>query len=76
MTVDDRLNAIFRKAFNVERLSEEASPATVGGWDSMGHLSLITELEAQFSIQLTVQEWREMVSVRAIKEVLGERGIR
>ncbi len=75
VTTDERLQAIFCKAFNVEQLPDEAAPGTVALWDSLGHLALITELELQFGVKFTVEEWSQMVSVRAIKEILADRGI-
>ena len=74
-SVDERLQGIFRKAFDVEQLPDEATPGSVERWDSLGHLAMITELELQFGVKFTVEEWSQMVSVRAIKEILAERGI-
>ena len=74
-TLDERLQVIFGKAFDVGALPDDASPATVEKWDSLGHLALITEVEVQFGVKLTVEQWSQMVSVRAIKEILQEQGV-
>lgn len=75
MTRDERLQTIFRKAFQVDQLAEDATPGSVANWDSLAHVALITELERQFGTAFTIEEWSQMVSVRAIKEILAEHGV-
>ena len=73
--LDGRLAGILCKAFNVESLPENPSPSNLTAWDSLGHLALMNELERVFGVRFTVEEWSQMVSARAIAEILAERGI-
>ena len=75
MSLDARVAAILCKAFNVSELPADASPANLPGWDSLGHLALMNELELQFGVRFKVEEWSQMVSARAIAEILTERGV-
>ena len=44
-------------------------------FDSMNHMMFITELEGEFSIELTGDEIAEMVTIGQIKKVLISKGI-
>ena len=47
---------------------------TVPGWDSMGALALMAELDDRFSIQLTADESRAMTKIDDVLVYLKERG--
>jgi len=48
----------------------ETSASDIPGWDSVGHLSLASELEQAFEISLDVDELIEMESVREIVRII------
>jgi acyl carrier protein len=72
--MDERLVEVFRRVFRVEMIGEESSPETIPAWDSLAHLALVSELEREFEIDLSPDEVIEMVNIRAILEILAERG--
>ncbi len=53
-----------------------SSPESVEGWDSMGHLNLIAALEKRFNVSIDIGDVMEMVSVRRIREILLDYGVR
>lgn len=72
---DDILNKVreaFKAAFDVDPqlISLETSAGDIPAWDSVGHLSLATNLEQAFGITLDVDELMEMENVREIMRVI------
>jgi acyl carrier protein len=64
--------------FGVERetVDESSSPESVEGWDSMGHVNLVTALEQNFNVSLDIDDVMEMANVRKIREILLAYGVR
>jgi len=48
----------------------ETTASDIPGWDSVGHLSLASNLEQEFEISLDVDELIEMEDVRAIVRIV------
>lgn len=73
MTVEQ----VIGKVFNVdaEALDESSTREMIKGWDSMGHLNLILELEAEFKVSIPIADAIEMVSVMDIKDILRRLGV-
>lgn len=73
MGIDGRLQAIFQAIFGPEvpQLSEQDSPATIKGWDSLNHVHLVLALEAEFGVQFDADEIANLVSVGAIQRRLS-----
>ena len=44
-------------------------------WDSLGHVTLIMELEQRYGVSFSTEEALVMTSVRALKRALSERGV-
>jgi acyl carrier protein len=57
-------------------IDASSSPESVEGWDSMGHLNLIAALEKRFNVSIDIGDAMEMVSVRRIREILVDYGVR
>ena len=74
-TGNQQLEAVFRKVFGVEELTDDLSIDSIAQWDSLAHIGLILALEAEFSVQIPPEQAVEMISVRAIREILSERGV-
>jgi acyl carrier protein len=66
--VVDKVKAAFVSAFNVdaEKFNVEMMPEDVQGWDSLGHLTLVTALQEQFGVEFEVNEVMDMDSVKKI----------
>jgi len=72
-----KIEDIVGRVFNVDPrgLSELSSHDTIDGWDSMGHLTLILELERRLGVSLSIADALEMVDVATIKATLRRYGI-
>jgi acyl carrier protein len=57
-------------------IDASSSPESVEGWDSMGHLNLISALEKRFNVSIDIGDAMEMVSVQRIREILVDYGVR
>lgn len=75
--MDERLRRVFSELFQVAASgwSDALSPEQVEGWNSLGHLSLVNALEAEFELTFEDGDLTDMDSVGAIKAVLAKRGV-
>ena len=76
--MDERLCALLADVFNLRaaEIIPELSKADVGVWDSLKQMDLVMSLEREYNIMLEIQDIVRMTSVRAIIEVLQEKGVR
>ncbi len=58
----------------VENLAPEVLRDDVYGWDSLGALSLMAELDDRFGIMLTADESREMTCIDDVLQLLRRHG--
>ena len=72
----DKLYTLMADVLGVEPslLTNESSPESVAEWDSLNHLMLITAIEAEFDVKVSVDEAVAMRSVALIREFLRSRG--
>jgi len=72
------LEEVVSGVFGVEpqSLDESSSPESVEGWDSMGHVNLVTALEQHFNVSIDIDDVMEMGSVGKIREILVAYGVR
>jgi acyl carrier protein len=72
------LEEVVSRVFGVEpqSLDESSSPESVEGWDSMGHVNLVTALEQHFNVSIDIDDVMEMGSVGKIREILVAYGVR
>jgi acyl carrier protein len=63
--------------FDVDPVSinEVSSPDTIAGWDSMGMVHLVEELEQVFNVKFDIMDIADFHSVEIIKTVLIEKGV-
>jgi acyl carrier protein len=71
-SVEDLVAGVFGVARAA--IDDRSSPDTVEGWDSMGHLNLVMELERTFDLSIPIADAIEMASVKKIKEILRAYG--
>jgi acyl carrier protein len=57
-----------------ELLTETSSPDSVASWDSLNHLLVVSALESEFGVTLSVDDALQMRSVSAARAILRERG--
>jgi acyl carrier protein len=74
----DKLYRVLSQVFGVtvDQLNECSSPDTVPSWDSLTHLNMIVALETEFHVSLTPEYAMEMLSVKLIRMILEELGVR
>ena len=58
-------------ALPLERIDAQSSPATVPGWDSVQHLSLVLAVEERFQVQLAPEDYERTQSVGGIAELIA-----
>ena len=75
--MDNRLKRIFELLFNIppHEWSDRLSPEHIEQWDSLGHLSLVQAIEAEFQLSLADGCLTEMEDVAKIKDVLFRSGV-
>jgi acyl carrier protein len=68
-----KVREAFAASFEVDpqSISMETSASDIPGWDSVGHLSLASNLEQVFGISLDVDELIEMENVREIVRIVS-----
>ena len=78
MTLVERLGKVFQAAFGFDaaKFSAEIVPQDVSKWDSIGHMTLVAELEKEFQTQLEIEEIMEMSSAAVILDVLKRKGVK
>ena len=77
MPINDRLATIFEKVFSIETadFSANLTPEDVLRWDSLGHMTLVMDLEDAFGVHFEVDEITEMTSAGKIVELLKAKGV-
>jgi len=58
----------------VENLTPDTDRDSIGGWDSMGALTLMAELDERFGIVLTAEQSVEMRHIRDVLALLRSHG--
>jgi acyl carrier protein len=68
-----KVREAFKSVFDVDPqlLTLETSAGDIPGWNSLGHLSLTTQLEQTFGITFDVDELMEMENVREIVRIIS-----
>ena len=75
MTLDESLRQVFHEVFGIDGIDSESSPKVVEGWDSMGHLNLVSALESTFQVVFSTTDIVGIVNVRCIKDLLRKHGV-
>jgi len=65
------------EVFSVEKeiLKLETAPGDFPEWDSLGHLSLLTDLEEKFNISFDMDETMSIQSIGDLKGILENKGV-
>ena len=75
---EDRLHRVLSQVLGVpaEEINDDSSPDTLPHWDSASHINLIVAIEGEFKISLTPEHAMEMLSVKLIRMILEEIGVK
>ena len=71
--IANRVEAIFRQSFEIEKFTEDLSIDNVPGWDSMAHVGLILTLQKEFGVTIPPAEAIELTNVKNIIQFLSKR---
>lgn len=76
--IRDRIRCVFAEVFQVDaaQLAPDASPETVAGWDSFGHIALVDALQSELQITFEVEDISQMETLARIEEIALRRGAR
>lgn len=74
MTNKERYDTVFTEALNLPpaALNESLLYNSVPGWDSVGHMSLIAALEAEFDIMMETEDIIDFSSYAKGMEILAK----
>lgn len=56
-------------------IDDATSPDTLPEWDSLGHITLVIELESTYGVSFGTEETMKLTSVAAIKIALRSHGV-
>jgi len=75
--IDQRLQQIFREAFENDKLAvtDSLSPESMPAWDSLAHIKLMMGCEEEFGVKFSLEEMVESTSVGRLKAVLASKGV-
>jgi len=70
--LDGRLRKVFSELFRVEpaELQDDVRRGELDGWDSLGHLDLVSALEREFGVSLDTDQALEIETFGDAKRVL------
>jgi acyl carrier protein len=68
--IEQKLKEIIGDIFDLDEISDEVTSDTVEIWDSLNHLRLVTALEDEFGINLTMDEINIMTNYPKIVELV------
>jgi acyl carrier protein len=76
LSIDRKLAEAVSRAIEcpVDEISAESGIGETTGWDSFGHLRVILELEAEYSIRFDMNRIPELKTVDLIQQELRNRG--
>ena len=75
-TIEDRIQATIIRALGIHA-ADQSVPLRMGstpGWDSMGHMALVIELEKEFQISFPAYRLPELVDVASIVKAVQDSG--
>ena len=78
MAIDSRLKRVFEAVLGADAtrpIDLHSNTDDVQGWDSHSFVAIVVGIESEFGVKLSTLEAIRMQSVRAIYDVLAEKGI-
>ncbi len=77
MSTFEQLQEVMAPALNVsaDTITPTSAQSNLAAWDSLGHVNLMVALEDAFGIELQIEDFSKLGSVRAILEYLKSQGV-
>ena len=72
----NRIITCLKNVFTSEKISELSNSKNTNGWDSIGTINLVMEIEKQFKIKIKTNEIIKIQSFREIRDILEKKGIK
>jgi len=75
----EKLNKVLCDTFDIKKIediNDDMGPDEIEGWDSLGHVELVTNLEEIFDIALDVVDISRMYTIGDIKKIVGKYGVK
>ena len=72
----DDVATVFRAAMRLEdrfAIEDRMSFEDIPGWDSVGHMNLVTQLESHFGVTLDMDEIVGLDSVGAVRAIVARK---
>jgi acyl carrier protein len=71
--VKQQLMALIAELFkcDVSDLSEDTGPGDIPGWDSLGHVALMTEIQKRLGLHVPVEDAIEVESISDLVDILN-----
>ena len=73
MNLEDKILEIMREVFDIEDVTTAASQKNCERWDSLHHLTLASEIEDCFDIELEPEEIAEMTDFTRVVEMVNSK---
>ena len=70
MNLEEKVLELMRKVFETEEVSTSSSQKNCDRWDSLRHLTLASELEEAFDLELEPEEIAEMTDFERVITML------
>lgn len=71
----EKLNEVFFDVFDEDiALTPETTAADISGWDSLTHITLISEVEDAFGIKFTMKDVLGMKNVGEMADMIQKNG--
>jgi acyl carrier protein len=70
-SINEVLSSVFR--MKEESLNDDLTMSDIEKWDSLTHMDLITSIEENFDIQLSMDEIMEMQDIKTIKKIVSDK---
>ena len=69
----EKLNAVFSDVFDEDIVvTDETTAADVADWDSLTHITLISEVEDAFGIKFSMKDVLGMKNVGELADIIGK----
>lgn len=73
MNLEDQVMEIMRSVFGIEEISTDISQKNCERWDSLRHLTMASELEDAFNIELEPEEIAEMTDFSHVVSMINSK---
>lgn len=73
MKLEELFSHILREPITV--FSDQASPSTVGSWDSLRHIELVMAAEATYGVRFETSEVTTIRTLGCMRDMLQQKGV-